>query len=123
MITINLERFDLRPGSSILDIGCGPGRHTCAATSYEGISVVGADISFDDVAEAKKRLLYKNELEGCPGDWGLITSDILDMGQEVYNGLLGNVSDFEFNNWFLDTFRSELEEQFDSIPIAQNSTA
>lgn len=39
-----VEALDLRPGMSVLDVGCGPGRHAIAL-ARRGIAVVGVDIS------------------------------------------------------------------------------
>jgi SAM-dependent methyltransferase len=39
-----VEALDLRPGQRVLDVGCGPGRHS-AALRERGIEVVGIDIS------------------------------------------------------------------------------
>jgi SAM-dependent methyltransferase len=38
------EALDLKPGSRLLDVGCGPGRHALAFAA-RGIDVVGVDIS------------------------------------------------------------------------------
>ena len=45
------EALTLRPGDSMLDVGCGPGRH-CLAFARRGITVTGVDISqtFVDLA-------------------------------------------------------------------------
>lgn len=46
-----VDAFDLRPGSRVLDVGCGPGRHA-RRMAERGIDVVGIDISdtFLDIA-------------------------------------------------------------------------
>lgn len=46
-----LEVLDLQPGSRILDVGCGPGRHA-VALAQEGFAVTGIDVSrrFLDIA-------------------------------------------------------------------------
>ncbi len=79
MITLNFKRFDIRPGQKILDIGSGPGRHTSAAARFPNVTAIGADISFDDIKEAKKRLEYQQSLGECPGHWGLSTASILNL--------------------------------------------
>lgn len=47
MLTIDLERLDVRPGDLVLDLGCGAGRHTYAV-QRAGAVAVAADR--DDVA-------------------------------------------------------------------------
>ena len=41
-----IETLRLRPGDLVLDVGCGPGRHS-RALAESGIEVVGLDISLD----------------------------------------------------------------------------
>jgi SAM-dependent methyltransferase len=49
-----VERLGLAPGQRVLDVGCGPGRHS-HALARRGISVLGVDISqrFIDLAQAE----------------------------------------------------------------------
>lgn len=76
---MDFARFDIRPGVRILDIGCGPGRHTCAAAELEGATVIGADLCFEDIAEAKNRLVSLCEEGVCHYTWGLLCADILKL--------------------------------------------
>jgi SAM-dependent methyltransferase len=77
VITVDFKTLGIRPGYKILDIGCGPGRHTCAAYTHENITAVGADLCFEDLKKAKERLLYHDELgEHGGGSWGLLSADI-----------------------------------------------
>ena len=48
-----LEELNLPSGSSILDIGCGTGRHS-VELARRGYQVTGVDISFRMLAEAEK---------------------------------------------------------------------
>jgi SAM-dependent methyltransferase len=47
-----VEALELRPGTRVLDVGCGPGRHALAL-ARRGIDVVGVDLSEDFVALAR----------------------------------------------------------------------
>ncbi len=77
MITVDFNRLNIEPGFKILDIGCGPGRHTCAAYRLQEAIVIGADLSFDDVADARNRLRYHDELgEHGGGAWGISVADV-----------------------------------------------
>lgn len=49
-----IQELDLPPGSSILDIGCGAGRHSIELAEA-GYSVTGVDISSRMLKEARKR--------------------------------------------------------------------
>jgi ubiquinone/menaquinone biosynthesis C-methylase UbiE len=77
MITVDFNRLPIRTGHKILDIGCGSGRHTCAASRLEKVVVIGSDFNFDEVKEARKRLLYQEELgEHGGGIWATLVADI-----------------------------------------------
>lgn len=80
MITIDFQRLGIKPGDRILDIGCGSGRHTGEAYRQSGVTVIGADLSYDDITEAKNRLLLHERLEEHGGGhWGLAAVDITRM--------------------------------------------
>ena len=80
MITIDFSRIPMDPGSRILDIGCGSGRHTCEAYRCREAFVIGADLAMDDVREARNRLRYHDQLgEHGGGVWQLNIADIRDL--------------------------------------------
>ena len=77
MITIDFKRLPLGPGSRILDIGCGSGRHVCEAYRLRKVSVVGADLDFMNVLESRKRLRFHDRFgEHGDGTWHLNLADI-----------------------------------------------
>lgn len=55
LLTVDLERLDIRPGQLLLDAGCGEGRHCFGALS-RGARVVGLDLDFDAMRDASKDL-------------------------------------------------------------------
>ena len=78
VITAKLDRVALRPGARILDIGCGTGRHTCAAYKKDAAVAIGADIKFEEVREAKNRLeLHERLGVHGSGAWGVCVADTL----------------------------------------------
>lgn len=80
MITVDFERLNIRPGDRILDIGCGPGRHACEAFRFKDVVVVGADLNFDDVHQAREKFKYHELLgEDGGGIWGTYVADITQM--------------------------------------------
>jgi len=80
VITVDFDRLNIKPGYRILDIGCGSGRHTCAAIRFSKVIAIGIDISPDDLAEAKSRLEYHQKLkDNGDGKWGVAAADILDL--------------------------------------------
>ena len=77
MITIDFNRIPLEPGSRILDIGCGSGRHVCEAYRIRKAVVVGADLDRKNVLDARERLRFHDQLgEHGGGTWHLSVSDI-----------------------------------------------
>ena len=77
MITVDFSRIQFSPGHKILDMGCGPGRHVCAAYRQRGVTVVGADLNFDDICQARERLSFHDRLgEHGGGVWGLNVADV-----------------------------------------------
>lgn len=76
MISIDLKKLSIKPGYRVLDIGCGSGRHTCAFARFKNITVIGADINFDDVVETRERLDYHEALEGTGAHRETIVADI-----------------------------------------------
>ncbi|MBT8149473.1 MAG: class I SAM-dependent methyltransferase [Pseudomonadales bacterium] len=57
MLTIDFERLAIAPGSTVLDLGCGEGRHCIHAyLLHDSIRSVGVDLNFSDLRSAQKKL-------------------------------------------------------------------
>ncbi len=92
-----VDQLELGPGSRVLDVGCGPGRHALALAE-RGIEIVGVDISqrFVDLARAEaastgldratfvrldaRELPFDGEFDAvislCQGAFGLVGTDV-----------------------------------------------
>lgn len=80
-----IDALRLKPGDRVLDLGCGPGRHS-RALSESGIDVVGLDISLDFLrvagtgrwvrADARSLPFVPNSFDAaislCQGGFGLL---------------------------------------------------
>ena len=77
MITVDFDKLPVRPGTRILDVGCGQGRHTCAASRLKKVTVIGSDVSFDEVVEVGNRLREQEKLGlNGGGTFANLTADI-----------------------------------------------
>ena len=77
MVTVDLKKLGIRQGHRILDIGCGSGRHTCAAYRFEKVFAIGADLNAAELSAAKERLqLHDKWGQSGGGGWGLTMADI-----------------------------------------------
>lgn len=80
MVTVEFDRLAVKSGFKILDIGCGSGRHTCAAYQCRQVNAIGVDLDFDDLKEARSRLQLHDRLgEHGGGIWALSTADVLSL--------------------------------------------
>lgn len=72
-----IDLFELLPGSHVLDMGCGTGRHAIEF-ARRGYKVTGVDLSEGMLAEATKNAAAAGVLvDFIHGDAGLFESDIL----------------------------------------------
>ena len=69
MLTIEIERLDLRLGDRVLDLGCGDGRHTRYLRLLEGVTSVALDLGREEVERTHGTLTFMDALkpeEGGP---------------------------------------------------------
>ena len=66
MLTVDYDRLDLRPGMTVLDLGCGEGRHAFEAYR-RGASVVAVDRGMSEVETTKRWLGAITEAGEAPG--------------------------------------------------------
>ncbi|MGD8844103.1 MAG: methyltransferase domain-containing protein [Desulfobacteraceae bacterium] len=77
MITVNFQKLSLECADTILDIGCGSGRHTAAAYDLHKGLVVGADTNLDDLKAAEARLSWHENFNRHEQNrWSLAGADI-----------------------------------------------
>ncbi len=63
MLTVDFKKLGIKPGSRILDAGCGTGRHLCEAFRSQGVDVVGIDLNWEDLRNARY-ILYSLDSGG-----------------------------------------------------------
>ena len=80
MITVDFQCLEVAPGSRILDIGCGSGRHVGAAYEFKNVSVIGADRNFQDLNEARSRMQFHDRIGAHGnGSWHLAGADVTSL--------------------------------------------
>ncbi|MFW6051547.1 MAG: class I SAM-dependent methyltransferase [Myxococcota bacterium] len=67
MLTVRPDRLGLRPGMSVLDVGCGDGRHMAMTRRVPGVAAVGVDVGEAEVRGTEERLRV---LDALPPDRG-----------------------------------------------------
>jgi len=67
LLTVDLERLDVRPGDWVLDAGCGEGRH-CFGCLERGANVIGLDLDLASLRDASKRLRSTARAKGQIGE-------------------------------------------------------
>jgi ubiquinone/menaquinone biosynthesis C-methylase UbiE len=80
MVTVDFNRINISRGDTILDIGCGDGRHAGDLAQMNGITIVASDMNIQDLIQIQNRMEYLEELE-IRGDSNLsmIAADITSL--------------------------------------------
>ncbi len=55
MLTVDFKNFQLQSGDTVLDLGCGEGRHVISTYLEGDVHSVGVDLCFDDLLTAQQR--------------------------------------------------------------------
>jgi SAM-dependent methyltransferase len=93
VLTADLDRLSLSPGSLVLDLGCGDGRHARATRLMRGVATVAVDISETEV-RATAKSLHEMETEaavfpaaGDAGPWLAVRGDCyrLPFDDEIFD--------------------------------------
>ena len=67
MLTIDFERLGLGPGSRLLDLGCGDGRHSRPTRHLKGVSVVAVDLGEKETETAARSLQELDATDAAAG--------------------------------------------------------
>jgi ubiquinone/menaquinone biosynthesis C-methylase UbiE len=67
VLTMRFEHLALGPGSRVLDVGCGGGRHTRQTRLMPGVHAIALDLGVEEVRETARML---RELDELPVEYG-----------------------------------------------------
>jgi ubiquinone/menaquinone biosynthesis C-methylase UbiE len=67
MLTMRFEKLQLKPGSKVLDVGCGGGRHIRQTRLLPGVDAIAVDLGEKEIHGTRKML---TELDQHPVGWG-----------------------------------------------------
>lgn len=91
MITVDFRRLKIRPGTRLLDVGCGSGRHMAEAYGFKDVAVTGVDRSTADLARARERLALHRQWGAHDGGcWSVAAADIarLPFADEYFDRII-----------------------------------
>lgn len=86
MLTVDFDRLNLTPGSRVLDVGCGGGRHIRGTRALPGVTAVALDYGRKEIVDTAASL---RELDRLPveaggsrpdaGPWGAFQGSIYEL--------------------------------------------
>ena len=86
MLTVEVDRLGLEPGTRLLDVGCGGGRHIRASRHMPGVLAVAVDLGTKEVEETRASLELLDRLPegdggsiGRAGPWGVMRASVYDL--------------------------------------------
>ncbi len=79
MLTVDFEKLGLRSGDSVLDLGCGAGRHVISAYTEASVHSVGVDLGFDDLQTTRDKAQSFLQPEDRARSFGLAQANALQL--------------------------------------------
>ncbi len=79
MQTVDFRQFPLQAGDTVLDLGCGEGRHVIAAYLEEEVTAIGVDLKLDDVVLTRERFEPFREADNPRKHFGLSVANALQL--------------------------------------------
>jgi SAM-dependent methyltransferase len=78
MLTVDLERLEVRPGDWVLDAGCGGGRH-CFGAMSRGANVAGLDLDLPSLEIAQSGIRERQDQSAGKSRGGALQGDVFHL--------------------------------------------
>ena len=79
MQTVDFSHFPLEAGDTVLDLGCGEGRHVISAYVEAEVHSIGVDLSLDDLKTTRDKFQDFAEPESEAKSFGLSSANALEL--------------------------------------------
>lgn len=79
MQTVNFEHFQLQSGDTVLDLGCGEGRHVISAYLEQDVTAIGVDLSLADLRTTQEKFQPFNQPDNSQRSFGLSVANALEL--------------------------------------------
>lgn len=79
MQTVDFNYLSLLPGETILDLGCGEGRHVISAYLEQDVTSIGVDLSLDDLRTSQERFQHFADPDNSNKRFGLSAATALQL--------------------------------------------
>lgn len=79
MQTVDFGKFGLRTGDTVLDLGCGEGRHVISAYAAADVHSFGVDLSFADLQTTQEKFQAFEEPDNDARSFGLSQANALHL--------------------------------------------
>lgn len=79
MKTVDFQRLPLRDGDTVLDLGCGEGRHVISAYVEANVHSIGVDLALDDLRTTSEKFQDFAEPNNPAKSFGLASANALEL--------------------------------------------